>query len=341
MPPRPHSRAVVVGGGIIGLGAARALADDGFAVTVHEQHTIGTPLGSSPGRSRIFRRAYPETDYVTLAARNNDLWRSLGANLLIQSGLLLHGANAPAYAAAMEQAGQPGTWLEPGEAQQMFPEARFDGPVLLDEDAGAVLADEALRRLARGVEVREHSRIDDPRELEADVVCVCTGPWLARQLDLPLWTRIEQVSYFRGAPDDRPSVVDMQAERDGYYALVAPGVGYKVAESELRGEWDPDRPDRPVDAGIVESLRAYVARRFPGLDPDPVHSEACLFTHSPDEDFILDRIDGVIVCGGDSGHAFKFGPLLGRLIADLAQGRELPPEAQRFRWPRVAPATNA
>ena len=45
---------------------------------------------------------------------------------------------------------------------------------------------------------------------------------------------------------------------------------------------------------------------------------------SPDGDFVLDRIDGVIVCGGCSGHAFKFGPLLGRLIADLAQGRPLP-----------------
>ena len=70
---------------------------------------------------------------------------------------------------------------------------------------------------------------------------------------------------------------------------------------------------------------------FPGLDPRPVHSEACLYTMSPDGDFVLDRIDGVIVCGGYSGHAFKFGPLLGRLIADLAQGRPLPPEADRFR----------
>ena len=52
-----------------------------------------------------------------------------------------------------------------------------------------------------------------------------------------------------------------------------------------------------------------------------MHSEACLYTLTPDNDFILDTIDGVIVCGGDSGHAFKFGPLLGRLVADLAQGQ--------------------
>ena len=73
---------------------------------------------------------------------------------------------------------------------------------------------------------------------------------------------------------------------------------------------------------------------FPGLDPRPLHSESCLYTMSPDGDFVLDRIDtGVIVCGGCSGHAFKFGPLLGRLIADLAQGRRFRPRPTVPRLP--------
>jgi sarcosine oxidase len=88
----------------------------------------------------------------------------------------------------------------------------------------------------------------------------------------------------------------------------------------------------------VDRLAEDVRAMFPGLDPSPLHSEACLYTMSPDGDFVLDRIDGVIVFGGDSGHAFKFGPLLGRLIADMAAGRPLPPEAERFRAGRLAPA---
>ena len=81
----------------------------------------------------------------------------------------------------------------------------------------------------------------------------------------------------------------------------------------------------------------HVRHSFPGLDPRPVLTEACLYTLSPDHDFILDTIDGVIVCGGDSGHGFKFGPLLGRLVADVAQGRPLPADAERFRAGRLAP----
>ena len=178
----------------------------------------------------------------------------------------------------------------------------------------------------------KHSRIDDPRELDADVVAVCAGPWLRHLFDLPLWSRIEQVSYFRGAPDDRPAVVRSAAAAGTPVPTrwSAPGVGYKVAEHEVRGEWDPDRPDRPVLPEITAQLVEYVRERFPGLDPEPVHSEACLYTLTPDSDFILDTIDGVIVCGGDSGHAFKFGPLLGRLVADLAQGRPLPPRRSGF-----------
>jgi glycine/D-amino acid oxidase-like deaminating enzyme len=71
----------------------------------------------------------------------------------------------------------------------------------------------------------------------------------------------------------------------------------------------------------------------------PVHQEACLYTMTPDEDFILDTIDGVVVCGGDSGHAFKFAPLLGRFCADLAQGRALPEECDAFRIARFAEAS--
>jgi sarcosine oxidase len=52
---------------------------------------------------------------------------------------------------------------------------------------------------------------------------------------------------------------------------------------------------------------------------------------APDDRFVLDAVDGVIMCGGDCGHGFKFGALIGELVADLAEGRPLPPETERFR----------
>lgn len=323
---------------MIGLSAARALREDGFAVTVYDQHRVGTPLGSSPGRSRIYRTSYRVDDYVRLGRRAIDEWQRLDASLLMRNGLIEHGAGVELHADALDRCGEPYEWLEPADAERLFPEARFAERVLFTRDAGAVLADDALRRLRQGVEVVEGARIEDPSQLDADVVVVCPGSWLSRLYDLPVHAQIEQVCFFAGAPDTRPSVVD-HGGADGkfWYGLVSPGVGYKVARDGARpGPFDPDQPGRPILDGLVDELSRHVAEAFPGLGGSPVHREACLYTMTPDGDFILDTIDGVVVCGGDSGHAFKFGPLLGRFCADLAQGRSLPPECGRFRADRFA-----
>lgn len=335
MPPS----AAVVGAGILGLSTARALAADGFSVTVHEQHTVGTPLGGSPGPSRLFRTSYPDPGYVRLAQMAVEEWHRLDdPRLLIPSGLLEVGPETRNNADALASCGEPFQWLEPGEATARFPEARFREPVLYTENAGTVRADLALQHLRRGLDVREGDRIGDPRELDADVVCVCAGGWLGRLFDLPLRVQLEQVAYV-AAPERRPAVIDHGGDvvPGVYYALTTPGVGYKIAEDDGQpAPFDPDRPDRPVDPAGLERLRTWLAATLPGLDGPLIRSESCLYTMTAGRDFILDTIDGIVVLGGDSGHAFKFGPLLGRLAADLAQGRPLPEECAKFQVGRFA-----
>jgi sarcosine oxidase len=324
---------------VLGLSTARALAEDGFAVTVHEQHEVGTRLGGSPGRSRIYRTSYPDEAYVRLARLAIEEWRRLDRSLLLEHGLFEFGLGAHDNAAALAACGEPFEWLEPADAARVFPEARFPAPVLVTREAGAVRADLALQRLAAGLDIREGQRIGDPRELSADVVCVCAGAWLGQLVDLPLRVQIEQVGYFAGAGDGRPSLIDHGDGDRIWYGVTTPGVGYKVAQDAARDEeFDPDRDDRPVDAAVTARLLDHVQRAFPGLHPEPVHEEACLYTMTPDRDFVLDVVDGCVVLGGDSGHAFKFGPLLGRLAADLAQGRRLPADCDRFRVARFARA---
>jgi len=85
-------------------------------------------------------------------------------------------------------------------------------------------------------------------------------------------------------------------------------------------------------------LRAYLQRRVPGAAGETTLSKVCLYTMTPDEDFVLGEVPGLpgaVVVGGLSGHGFKFLPLLARSAARLALGEEEHP-LDRFRPDRWA-----
>jgi glycine/D-amino acid oxidase-like deaminating enzyme len=78
-----------------------------------------------------------------------------------------------------------------------------------------------------------------------------------------------------------------------------------------------------------------LADTFPALlDASIVQTRRCLYSDTPDGHFWIDRHSqrsGLTVAAGDSGHGFKFAPVLGALIADVVEGK--PNEwATRFRW---------
>jgi sarcosine oxidase len=97
-------------------------------------------------------------------------------------------------------------------------------------------------------------------------------------------------------------------------------------------EWyDPaDQAPMPDDDGLLDALCRAVRRLLPGLDPTPVATERCVYDNSVDTDFVLDRIGSVVVGCGTSGHGFKFGPLLGQILADLAEGVAPPVDLTPF-----------
>jgi sarcosine oxidase len=103
---------------------------------------------------------------------------------------------------------------------------------------------------------------------------------------------------------------------------------------------DPDDgPFTAISPVSEEAAAAFARERLPGLDPAGLAPETCLYTMTADEDFVLDRAGPLVVGGGCSGHAFKFGPLLGDMLADLAAGTE--PSLPRGRFALSRPALAA
>jgi glycine/D-amino acid oxidase-like deaminating enzyme len=183
-----------------------------------------------------------------------------------------------------------------------------------------------------------------------DRVVVTAGPWtgplLAPWASPPLTVTRQQYAHFavrgdcsRFSPERFPVWIDMAAQ---YYGFPEheDHPGAKVAFHEFGPPHDPNSPDRAVREEDNEVLRRYLARRLPGLSDRVTHAKVCLYTVTPDEDFIVDRLPAeprVVLIGGLSGHGFKFTVLLGQIAARMALDRDPGYDLQRFSLARFAP----
>jgi sarcosine oxidase len=334
---------IVVGAGVAGTSTARALSRRGRSVALVEQFEVGHKRGSSHGASRIFRFSYPDAMYVEMAMEALPLWRELeaelGEELLITTGGLDVGPRVEANAAALRSGGATFEMFNGTEAMTRWPLISFapDEPVLFQPDGGIAAADKCVQAfvksaVAAGAEIMELTKATELRAtgagaevltsagtLAATVVVVTAGAWargllVTAGIDLPVTPTRETVSYYEMG-EVPPTLVDW--EHPATYALWAPGLGLKAGEHIAGPKADPDEEGGP-DPESIERVSAWVERRFPTVEPTPHFTETCFYTNTSDEHFVIERHGPIVVGSACSGHGFKFGPLTGKRLADLA-----------------------
>lgn len=106
----------------------------------------------------------------------------------------------------------------------------------------------------------------------------------------------------------------------GYYGLRTPDRGIKIGEHGTGPQIDPARPRPAPSAQVTAKIGAYAARWLPGVRASAAAADTCLYTSTPDGEFVLRRAGPVVVCSACSGHGFKFAPLIGARAAALACG---------------------
>jgi len=326
-----QAEVVVVGAGIMGSATAYALAREGRDVLLLEQFRVGHEHGSSHGRSRIVRLAYPEVEFVELAKEAFVGWRQLeqesGQELLELNGLLeLVVSSEQSTANALAVAGAEYELLDADGARSRWPVGVPDGwTVLFQPEAGIVRADLAHRAfvdgaLARGARLEEETRVESLDELDAKAIVVTTGPWIGNFFpDLPARTTRETLAYFRREGAPLPVVAQLDPDTRGHliYSLHDPLYGLKAGVHHGGVAVGPNEPGGP-DPAVVERVAEWVARTYPDADPDPVAVETCMYTTTPDERFILERRGNVVIGSACSGHGFKFAPAIGRRLAAMS-----------------------
>jgi sarcosine oxidase len=207
--------------------------------------------------------------------------------------------------------------------------------------AGADLrfAERVGRWDAAGSNVRVQT---DRGSYDAGRLIITAGPWAAQVLaDLGLPLNVERnVMYWlrpmrhAGAfgPERFPVYILEYAPGAFVYGFPAFGDdGVKIAHHHSGEFCTPETIRREVSAGEVERIRQLVARYLPDANGDLLETATCMYTNTPDGHFIIDHHPAhpaVTIACGFSGHGFKFAPVIGEILADLAvDGRTSHPVA--------------
>lgn len=354
-----HFETIVLGGGTMGTAAAWELGKRGQKALVLEQFQHVHSLGSHGGQTRIIRHAYAEgPDYIPLVLRADELWMELEdeshttvyhrvGGLEIAAPGFDHASRARDAAAAHQV---PFEWMDGAEARRRWPMFHLpdDWDVGYGARSGFLDVDAALHAMgdqARILGVRIHEeeparswRIDgdgvrvvtDRAEYTADRLIVTAGAWAERllgDLGMPLQVR-RKVLFWLAVRDEAPFdprrmpvyITDSpDGEIYGFPVFGRPGL--KIARHDGGSPADPDTLDREVRVGEEAEVLELARKLFPSVTGDVTHSAVCMYTVTPDGNFIVDRHpehEQVVIGAGFSGHGFKFATAVGEHLVDLA-----------------------
>jgi sarcosine oxidase len=349
---------VVVGLGALGSAAAWALARAGARVLGLEQFELGHHRGASHDHARIIRRSYHTPGYVRLAGLAYAAWAELegeaGERLVVTTGgldLFPAGSAIPPgpYRASLEAGGVPYQWLDAAEVMRRWPAFRLDQDVhgLWQADAGIVPAAHGTRLLQRlaggyGATLLDRTPVTAVHDrggwvevatagatFRAGRLVLCADAWtgdLLAQLgaELPLVVTQEQFSYLRPADPGAFAVgrfpVWIWMDDPSFYGFpVWPDAALKAAQDVGGPQVTAGSRGFDPDPAASARLAGFLRTRLPAAGAHD-HTATCLYTLTPDRDFALGPLPGhdrVLVALG-AAHGFKFAPLLGRVLADLA-----------------------
>ncbi|XP_054868065.1 peroxisomal sarcosine oxidase [Amphiprion ocellaris] len=226
---------------------------------------------------------------------------------------------------------------------------------VVEVTAGVLYADRALKAVQAqfqklGGVIRDNEMVMDIKPgpivtvstsagvYRAKRVVITAGPWANRLLahtglQLPLEVVKINVCYWKekvpGSYDVRRRfpcfiLTESQESKEHIYGLPSneyPGL-VKICY-HTGSKADPDQRDQQTDRSDINILQRCVKHCFPGLIPEPAVVESCLYTLTPDRHFVLDchpTYSNIVIGAGFSGHGFKFGPIMGKLLCELSLG---------------------
>jgi sarcosine oxidase len=285
-----------------------------------------------------------------------------GMDLMRLVGLLMVGGEQSEVITGSTRAAKtydlPVEYLTAAQIRARFPQLQVHGDEVgvYERNAGAVFPERAIRAhldLARdqGAEMRFRTSIrawegdanavtldlSDGTRVRARSLVLTLGPWFAdvlREAGVPLEVQRNVQVWFDPATKafDADRFPAFLLERSSLpaplYGFPDFGEGVKAAFHGYGATTAPEHLDREIDAGRdVEPIAQAMEDWMPGATLRYREGKACMYSLTPDRHFIVDRDPRdprVVICGGFSGHGFKFAPVIGEIASQLALDGQTP-----------------
>jgi sarcosine oxidase len=350
---------IIIGLGAMGSAAAYHLARRNQRILGLDRFTPPHAFGSSHGQTRIIREAYFEHPaYVPIVQRAYENWaeleRASGQKLFQQTGGLMIGPPEGILVTGAQRSAQlhqlPHELLTARELRRRFPAFKpADEMVAVGEPRAGILFPERCLE-AHLQRARQHGatlHFDEPAakwecdgegvrvltakdEYRAQRLLITAGAWIGRftaELNLPLnierqvflwFNPIHDPEYF--APHSCPIYIWEHEPNRFIYGFPNLGEGVKVGIHHEGENTDPDFIRREVGDDDIEAMRAILRRIMPAIDTASRASAVCMYTSTPDMNFLIDfhpQHPQVLLASICSGHGFKFSSAFGEILADL------------------------
>lgn len=318
-------------------------------------HELGSHSGRT---RIIRHAYYESPEYVPLILRSHQLWLELqkasGCLLMVQTGGIDVGPeDGPLYSGAIlscQRHKLPYSSLNASELMKLWPQFSIpeNWKACFNEQAGFLIVDPCINAHAGGAEAFGATIYEDEKVLEisnqpssvflrtdkdtyeVDRVILCAGAWtlkLLNDLGIPLTVSRQPFSWLHPknpelfASQNFPVFLADTPEGIFYGLPIHHAPAVKVALHPGGQQTDPDQVDRTFHDADSLPVQNFTRQYLPELNRQMIEGQVCLYTITPDQHFIVDFHPihkNVLIAAGFSGHGFKFAPVIGEILADLA-----------------------
>jgi glycine/D-amino acid oxidase-like deaminating enzyme len=360
--PGNSSALAVIGAGILGVCSAYYLRKAGFNVTLFDKRGPGNSASSSGGESRLLRLIYGASQfYSRLTLDAIPLWMELqkGTDPFFIPSPVLWISGKKNKKIILDSLGFLESnkiryrELSREDLQKKWPFMQVSDIeiAVLEELSGYLKARNACQAIASKF-VEEGGNIiwDDVKPEKAgteqlsglklstggvedfDYFVIAAGPWLNQWVESPVIEVTRQEVHFFDVPANSASMKSFTSWVDLSYEPYFYGIpgdltrGFKIACDKRGSLFNPDLDSRVPEIDLLQESRKFLRFRFPELAQLPLlESRVCQYSNSFDRNLIMDvhpSYNNVLLLGAGSGHGFKYGPAIGKLVSEFIPGQK-------------------